>query len=295
MGSFKTVYPALRMPMCMPVALALSAPESGQSVFAEGLRQKSHDSESSIARVVDVDLISDGTEIPITIVVQELWHASFWDVTFKRGKLQPHELRRLEPQIFAENEKVLRSVLQALKYLHSQKLVHADLKEDNILVRFGAVGWIKAAALTDFGCCGEIGSLAYDTGTQGYIPLSALKDSNPTREVAWDLFALGNVIQTAYSQTIHPQKIESERCLSKPSPNDRRVVAVSARPYERGSLSQLAHNLLNYPGEAPLDTASKVDDHFRSAYNDARKFARTGKDISQAMRLMRIDTRPLYQ
>ena len=79
-------------------------------------------------------------------------------------------------------------ICEAVEYCHSMKIVHGDLKPDNILMgKFGEV------YLMDWGCAKEIGSRPERiSGTPNYLPPEYLREKMVTPRI--DIFALGMIL-----------------------------------------------------------------------------------------------------
>lgn len=79
-------------------------------------------------------------------------------------------------------------ICEAVEYCHSMKIVHGDLKPDNILMgKFGEV------YLMDWGCAKEIGTRPeHLSGTPNYLPPEFLKDKIVTPLI--DIFSLGMIL-----------------------------------------------------------------------------------------------------
>ncbi|CDK26764.1 unnamed protein product [Kuraishia capsulata CBS 1993] len=82
--------------------------------------------------------------------------------------------------------KIAESVLQGLSYLHSRKIIHRDVKPQNILL-----DWDGSVKLCDFGVSGEVvNSLATTfTGTSYYMAPERIKNEPYT--VSSDVWSLG--------------------------------------------------------------------------------------------------------
>lgn len=79
-------------------------------------------------------------------------------------------------------------ICEAVEYCHSMKIVHGDLKPDNILMgKFGEV------YLMDWGCAKEIGTRPEQiSGTPNYLPPEYLREKVVTPRI--DIFALGMIL-----------------------------------------------------------------------------------------------------
>ena len=79
-------------------------------------------------------------------------------------------------------------ICEAVEYCHSMKIVHGDLKPDNILMgKFGEL------YLMDWGCAKETGSKPDQiSGTPNYLPPEYLREKTVTPQI--DIFALGMIL-----------------------------------------------------------------------------------------------------
>lgn len=131
-----------------------------------------------------------------------------------------------------ELEKLLHPILDALSYLHSKKILHRDIKPDNIYITSGNI-----PILIDFG------SARYDYGnktktvvvTPGFAPFEQYVPNAP--QGAWtDLYALGAVMYTAIVGAPPPTSPDRYNNAKDPT----KTVAISyASSYDRGFLQAI--------------------------------------------------------
>ncbi|GMH35908.1 hypothetical protein BSKO_03776 [Bryopsis sp. KO-2023] len=99
---------------------------------------------------------------------------------------------RLSEQLVA---KYFRDMVRALDYLHSQRVVHGDLKPENVLV--SAKGTVK---LSDFGCSKVIVSgneyLERCNGTPAFLAPEMMRPNSRYRGRPTDIYAMGACLYT---------------------------------------------------------------------------------------------------
>lgn len=83
--------------------------------------------------------------------------------------------------------KISNEVLDGLEVLHTEDLIHRDVKPDNIIFKDGI------AQLADIGLVTDDGSKVSMIGTAGYLPINKKMDKLS------DLYALGKVIYTSFT------------------------------------------------------------------------------------------------
>jgi Nif-specific regulatory protein len=132
------------------------------------LRQLQH---PNIVRVLDYGTIKDGR----TYIAMEWVEGVPINVYFKGYSTELLE--------------VIVSILDALDYIHSKKLVHGDLKPENLLI-YKKNNKINVKIL-DFGFAGEITPTSVPRGTLGYIAPEIFRGQMDTRS---DLYSLGVII-----------------------------------------------------------------------------------------------------
>eukprot|EP00798_Chlamydomonas_sp_ICE-L_P028505 gene28505-31662_t len=88
-----------------------------------------------------------------------------------------------------------RDMLKALEYLHSHKVVHGDLKPENVLM--GAAGDLK---LSDFGCSKVFATgneyLSRCNGTPAFLAPEMMKPNSRYKGQPADIYALGTCLYT---------------------------------------------------------------------------------------------------
>jgi serine/threonine protein kinase len=111
------------------------------------------------------------------------------DSNFKISK--PDKLTKLGYFIFCE---LFIEILEGVKYLHGQNIIHRDLKLDNILIHNGRNNtFVKIA---DFGLAKGLqigGSNTIDRGTPGYMAPEVLKSSK--YDIKADIYSLGVIFE----------------------------------------------------------------------------------------------------
>ena len=106
------------------------------------------------------------------------------------GSLEQHLGQRPMPE--SSTRKLVQEVATALRFLHSQRKVHCDLKPGNIL--FAEDCW----KLADFGLIRQLGASTYEQtsnpiGTIAFMPPEAFDDGQGKKRIstAWDMWSLG--------------------------------------------------------------------------------------------------------
>ncbi len=110
-------------------------------------------------------------------------------------------LFRLNQRISPEKAvRITRELLEGLKVMHDENLIHRDIKPDNIIFVNGQ------AKLSDPGLVAEAGQSVTFAGTLGFIPPEAFEDEMKPDPAA-DLYAIGKVFYcmiTGYSPGQYP-------------------------------------------------------------------------------------------
>lgn len=106
--------------------------------------------------------------------------------------------------------KFLLEILPTLEFIHSKKIIHRDIKPDNIIIRESDL----KPVLIDFGLVNQMTdservSMALGAGTVGYMALEQLR-GNPTK--ASDIYSLG---MTAIAMLTNGAKIDSDPVTGK--------------------------------------------------------------------------------
>lgn len=86
---------------------------------------------------------------------------------------------------------ILLNLLEAVQWVHSRKILHLDIKPDNVMLRKGGV---VSAMLIDFGLAKRTSAEAYDAvfGTHGYQPPEFWSlTKNYKEDEKFDIFSLG--------------------------------------------------------------------------------------------------------
>jgi serine/threonine protein kinase len=117
---------------------------------------------------------------------------------------------------------LMREVLVAVSYAHSQNVLHRDLKPSNVLVRISD----NQPIILDFGCAYLLDSADSDSlttnlvGSLGYIPPEIL--SNPkNRTPLHDVFSCGTILYEVLARTLPTQN--KYRSLSDLGPSTQRL------------------------------------------------------------------------
>ncbi|MFW6296509.1 MAG: CHASE2 domain-containing protein [Halothece sp.] len=131
---------------------------------------------------------------------------------FIPGHSLSEELPKTIPMTEAEILYILQDILQILAFVHSQGVIHRDIKPDNIIRRESDGKFV----LIDFGAVKEISTQLSDTddpthltvgiGTKGYMP-NEQAVGNPRFNS--DIYALGMIAIRAVT-TIHPSYLKTD-------------------------------------------------------------------------------------
>ena len=114
------------------------------------------------------------------------------------GSLRDYSSTRMEKK---EVTLVFKQMMAALKYLHGQKIVHGDIKPENILYENRPAGLIFL--LADFGYAERIHSNITRVGTQIYLAPEVWDDTQLGFEL--DIWSLGVVIYEMSTGSIFTQ------------------------------------------------------------------------------------------
>ncbi len=100
-------------------------------------------------------------------------------------------LDKLVPLTHDNSKSVMKDVLNGLLYLHSQEILHGDVKPDNILVE----GLPLRAQLCDFGCALQKKKIrACHSGTLAYVAPEVLDPERNSVTVKADIFSVGGTL-----------------------------------------------------------------------------------------------------
>ncbi|MGD1717662.1 protein kinase domain-containing protein [Dapis sp. BLCC M172] len=170
-GSFGTTYLAVDLdlpnqPQCVVKQLAPSDPRPKVFQVAKKLFEKEAKTLQNLGKHNQIPKFFDYFEE----------EGKFYLVEFIEGNDLAKEID--SQRIFTENEvaKLLTEILEVLKYVHQQNVIHRDLKLQNImrrksdgkivLIDFGAVKEIKGLTVTSQGHT----TTTIAVGTHGYMP-----------------------------------------------------------------------------------------------------------------------------
>lgn len=115
---------------------------------------------------------------------------------------------------FEDKKLVCKQIIDGLKYIHKNKIIHRDLKLTNIFIDFK-----NNIKIGDFGLASNIYDLNFDeVGTYGYIAPEIINGKNYDHKV--DLYSLGVVIleifsvfETEMEKMISIKNIKNGKCL----------------------------------------------------------------------------------
>ncbi|OQR83775.1 cleavage induced protein kinase [Achlya hypogyna] len=95
-----------------------------------------------------------------------------------------------------EARRMIHDIAQAVLFLHSNGLIHKDLKPENVLLRFKEKRSDNVAKLADFGSAGppSIFNRADDVGTSAYLPPELLERKDGLCTQAADMWAVGCIL-----------------------------------------------------------------------------------------------------
>lgn len=163
---------------------------------------------------------------------------------------------------FGEIEEILVQVLSALDYIHSQGIIHSDVKPENILVGKDADGR-SHARLVDFGISARLGSVSGGRGGTLSYMAPELFDKNASIDHRIDLYALGMTFFQVlagcmpYGDVFDAEEIiqwhqkgnisEDDWARSKIPKHLREVISklLKKKPSERFSSAKVVLNFLN--------------------------------------------------
>lgn len=176
-GGMGIVYLAHEVHLDRPVAIKLLPPERAAN---PDLRERFLREARLAAK------LSHPNIIPIH-AVDEVGEFVFYVMAYVEGQTLAQRVQTRGPLPTAEATRVLRDVAWALGHAHSQRLVHRDVKPDNIMLEAGS----GRVMVTDFGIAAVMSDPASDGlfGTPGFMsPEQALGEEVDGRS---DLYSLG--------------------------------------------------------------------------------------------------------
>mmetsp|Transcript_47064 Transcript_47064/g.117403 ORF Transcript_47064/g.117403 Transcript_47064/m.117403 type:complete len:630 (-) Transcript_47064:389-2278(-) len=165
-----------------------------------------------------------------------------------------HKLASYGTRTVPEREvrKLCHQLLEALVYLHRQRIVHADLKPENLLLFEDADSDTLHIKLCDFGLAQQIpasGWIAHDgiRGTQGYLAPELLLGQSYNEKI--DIWALGIIVYTLIAgyEPFYP----SSDCLHSDVEFDERYwssVSDECKDFLGGALSRNVSRRLSAEG-----------------------------------------------
>jgi tetratricopeptide (TPR) repeat protein/tRNA A-37 threonylcarbamoyl transferase component Bud32 len=121
----------------------------------------------------------------------------------------------------AQLHEVLVQVCRALAFLHSRKLLHRDLKPQNVLGRLNTDGQFETLKLVDFGLATQNGAEAAVAGTVDYMAPELIEGRKAT--VASDIYAAGMMLYRLAAGRLpfagdDPLAIARQRCMEEAPP-----------------------------------------------------------------------------
>jgi len=134
----------------------------------------------------------------------------------------------------------------AYLHLHSNCVIHGDIKPDNILVNTDSYGKITKAALGDVGLarsCAKYMQKKYFSGTPGYMPMP-----NPVVDSTHDIYALAvSLLDAFFPQDVHARndqhglKDNTMAAVAQfPHPSCQKVISEMLRSYDNGAVKNNA-------------------------------------------------------
>ncbi len=188
-GGFAAVFQALDKKLNRKVALKRLLSQNFADDIAEEVLSRFKNEAISIARlkhvniveVYDYDYDSDG----YYIVMEYIDGGSLSDYVKKVGKLPPMEAIELT-----------KGIAQGLYYAHRNKLIHRDIKPDNVMIVSDlgkAVPKIVDFGLARAGMESDISVTGYAMGTPGYMAPEQRQDAKNVDHRA-DIYSMGKVL-----------------------------------------------------------------------------------------------------
>jgi len=275
-GGAGTVYRSFDPKTGQPVAVkVLEAHIAGNSKmqyrFAQEFQSASKLDHPNIVRALDFGL--DGSNI--YLVMEFIDGQSLGDILEKEGRLPEDSAVRIIDQ-----------VAQGLDYAHRRKIVHRDVKPDNILVR--ADGLVK---LTDFGLAKDLSNdqdmtrPASGLGTPHFMAPEQYEDAKNAGPAS-DIYALAATLYTALTGTVPFDAVQSLLSLAKKlsgeAPSPRMIVPEISEHVD----AAIRRALDPEPRKRPATSLK-----FARLLAGQSVFARTGKSGATRVASIRSDDR----
>jgi tetratricopeptide (TPR) repeat protein len=209
---------------------------------------------------------------------------------FTTEYIDGQSLDSLRPQWSATQlHEIIAGLCRALAFLHSHKLLHCDLKPENVIGQVNDVGRITLLKLVDFGLASQAGHVSPDaSGTLEYMAPEIIAGNPPS--VATDLYALGMLIYRLATGRLpfdgaDPLAVARQRTITEAPPlfhfnphlpvglSDVISTLIKIKPEERPLSARHVIALLNeHEGtEFAYETAETRDAYIRSAATVTQK------------------------
>ncbi|CAB3404497.1 unnamed protein product [Caenorhabditis bovis] len=166
---------------------------------------------------------------------------------------------------------ILRQAADGLAHLHASKIVHRDIKPQNVLITSANQSGVMRTVISDFGLCKKvqpgknsisIGLTSGLVGTDGWIAPEAINSNSTSYPV--DIFSLGCIFYYVLSNGEHPFGTPIERqsnIINKQVYLDKLQLLDDYHLAEKLISSMIAHE----PSERPLSSHVLIHPFFWSA------------------------------
>lgn len=172
---------------------------------------------------------------------------------------------------------VLRKLVKAVMYIHSNNMMHRDLSAQNILIYYIRSDGIPEVKITDFGLSTVLREGGQNTiaGTPGYMDRNVL-GRHYTKEA--DVFALGGILYLMLTKFEPPRSVNSSLILDEVSEQGRELILKMRREdeFERISLKEvLVSSFMRAYGPSVCSRSPT-----RSSYDSTRPFSSERKPLN---------------